>query len=189
MRTGLVGLLTVAMAATVCAPATAQSIGNKNVGTGSLSGTVSYRDAGLPGVGEACEPTAFDLKGTTSQTFILNTVITGYLGTLRISGSGSSACENVAGGSGELAVKVTGLGPTGSRIDCPAARDPGALAGTYARTLTSVSLTVEGQCIINNYNRAPAYRFEAEAAFAPNALLGRIGEAGLTGFFRIAPKL
>ncbi|MGH2955499.1 MAG: hypothetical protein ACRDL6_00690, partial [Solirubrobacterales bacterium] len=149
------------------------------------SGTVSY-DAAVPAAGEPCAPSAFDLQAI-SNSFVLNTVISGHVGNIRIGGSGGSECESAREASGAIAITKIGNGPTGSGLRCPPPDSPDPLVGTYERTATALSISVTGQCWINYYRPRPV-TFRAEVAFVPTGLFaGPFSEATISGVFYIEP--
>lgn len=78
--------------------------------------------------------------------FAYNTVITGFVGVVRLTGWGYSECATGPTRTGSIEeMRITGTGPTGSEIDC------GILTGGFNRAATAVAVEVSGPCTINRW--------------------------------------
>lgn len=151
----------VLLAATLLQPTVAAGQSTSNIGFGAYAGSINYTNpvpravnSASPTVTEPCVPTTFTISGSTpvSATFVFNTALTGHLGTLNWSGTGSSTCETALGGAGAITLtNVQGVGPTNSKIDCanPSKVPATTLTGGYTRTATDFEAVLGGRCIIN----------------------------------------
>lgn len=138
------------------AAALAQS---SNIGTGAYAGSISYASPGVPRavnpnsptVNDPCTTPTFTISGSTpvSATFVFNTALSGYLGTLNWTGTGQAFCETALGGSGSITLtSVSGTGPTNSNINC-ATSTATRLSGGYTRTATDFEAVLGGDCTLN----------------------------------------
>lgn len=134
-----------------------------NVGAGAVLGSVTFTNPeGLPPAGPQCADTTFTLQQTVAHAFVLNTVITGYAGSVSLHGSGGGICENATSGFGSLTVTAEGVvATTGSSLRCST------LQGSYIRVLTELTTVLYGNCSVNNFplNRVT---FIAEVNFLPD---------------------
>lgn len=151
-----------------------------NVGAGTASGRVNFAGDGIPPAGESedCVATSFSLDAdlTMATGLVLNTVLTGYLGDVHLSGSGASECENITGAAGDLTLTATGTGPTGSKITCLT------LSGDYTRAGAVVHAVLFGNCTINSFP-VSRIRFIADVAFHTVNENGGVSENIRTGDF------
>jgi hypothetical protein len=157
-----VALGAVLLAAALSNPGSAAAQ-SSNIGAGAYTGSIAYNTA-IPRLvnsntppgsileGEDCVATTFSIQGTTpvSAVFVLNTALSGYLGTLSWSGTGSSDCETALGGSGTIRLtSVSGVGPTNSKISCASTTAGTTLTGGYTRTATDFEAVLGGTCTLN----------------------------------------
>ena len=149
------------LAAALCllwAPASAGAQAGENAGAGVARGSIVF--AAPVDLGGGCQATDFTFSGG-SDTVVVNTVLTAYVGPVNITGSGRDSCPSGASESGSLSVTVGGTGPTGSEFEC------GSLSGTYTRLLTAVTVNVSGECSVNGFP-AGDITFLAEAVVTPD---------------------
>lgn len=157
-----------------------------NVGGGAVHGSVVFDDPGLSGNPDTCVPNLHFGLEALAPGVAYNTVTTGFVGDLEITGDGTSDCGTPLGSGGTLTLHVTGTGPTGSEIVC----DP--LSGGFSRTATAVTVDLSGSCTVNNYGTAQI-QFLAVLQFTPTAPAGapatgaNIMEAIFDGDFVIVP--
>jgi len=110
-------------------------------------GNDRFGNTGLPStctVGGAGDDVPFTVDAW-APNFAYNTVITGFVGVVHITGSGNSECATSPTRTGSVDLTITGTGPTGSKIDCPL------LKGTFIRAGTAVAVEISGLCTINNW--------------------------------------
>lgn len=156
-----------------------------NLGGGTIQGSVFLGGSGIPTGSEPCEPTTFlfgpDSKATGS---VFNTVITGHVGDITLTGGGGSACENALTSAGTtITVTADGTGPTLSRVTCPS------LTGTFIRVAAAVEVNVVGDCTVNNYGTGRV-RLLATSVFVPtegDGVQTRITEGRFLGNFVVIP--
>jgi hypothetical protein len=180
------GLLVVlAMSGPLVAPdgATAAKF---NLGGGVVHGEVVFDDPGLSGDPNTCVSNLHFSIEAVAPGVAYNTVTTGFVGDLEMTGDGWSDCGTPLGSGGTLTLHVTGTGPTGSEIVC----DP--LQGGFSRTATVVTVDLFGSCTVNNYGTAQI-QFLSVLQFTPTAPTGApatgasIKEAIFDGDFVIVP--
>ncbi len=131
---------------------------SENVGGGVALGSVAFD----PPVqfGGSCRVTDFAISGS-SQTAVINTVITAYVGPVALVGPGRDACPTGLSASGSFELVANGETPNGSTLDCD-------LDGTYSRFGTVASVTTSGTCTVNSF---PAeVTFVAEVPVVPEQL-------------------
>ena len=179
-RAGFVPAAAIAIAlATLVAPPAVQA---KNVGTGVVTGSVSFAAPGVPPVGAACKPTSFGLVGA-STAVVVNTAISAYVGPVSFSGSGGSTCEGAGAGTGALTLRASGVGPTGGTLLCEE------LTGIYIRAATHVTVALGGVCKINNLGSE--VNFAASVEFVPDSpgagVVGNVMSASFAGDFVVVP--
>lgn len=183
---GVVIAVALAFAVPLLAPTGAQ--GAAIVGGGAIHGTVDFDSPGLP-TGACVNDTGFDVNGF-APSVVYNTVITGFVGALRLSGRGNSECEaatEITRNGSLNPLTATGTGPTGSRLDCAT------LSGTFNRIGTVVSVRVNGDCIVNSY-RLERVNFDAVLQFTPRETAEVNGSIHVTkaffdGAFTLSPVL
>jgi hypothetical protein len=151
-------------------PASAQLIPKSNVGGGAVTANVTVEEpaTGLPGVAQGCQPARTTVVGE-APAVVLNTVLTGYVGSVQITGEAVSECENAESGDGDIVLEAHGVGPTLSRIDCgPYTENPGQakLEGEFTRVAGTILVQAEGPCTINKFALAQV-RFVAELQAVP----------------------
>jgi len=158
-----------------------------NVGGGTVHGNVVFDDPGLSADPDTCVPNlGFNLTAV-APAVVYNTVTTGFVGDLEMTGEGVSDCGTPLGSGGTLTLHVTGTGPSGSEIVC----DP--LSGGFSRSATVVSVELFGSCTVNNYGTA-LIQFLSVLQFTPTAPTGapangsNIKEAVFDGEFVIVPS-
>jgi hypothetical protein len=131
----------------------------QNLGGGVATGTIAFSSP--VSLGGSCHATDFTISGT-SESVVLNTVITAYAGPVQIAGAGRDSCPSGLSQSGAFQLTATGAGPSGGTLDC------GTLAGTYTRLGTVAAVTTSGTCLVNGF---PAdVMFVAEVAVVPDQL-------------------
>lgn len=160
------------------APATTKA----NVGGGVVEGTAVFDAPGIPPASANCQPTRFTLQGATATGVVLNTVITGFPGQMTITGEGRASCTSVVNSDGPLTITVTGTGPTGSQVDCPA------LAGTFTRVGLATAVVLSGDCTVNQFGTGRV-EFIASLGFVPAQpdSTGHIPSADFAGTFVVRP--
>lgn len=145
-----------------------------NLGGGAVTGSVVFVPPGIPPAGQPCVATAFTVEAV-APAFVLNTVITGYLGLITITGTGTTDCTSATISGGELTLTVTGEGPTGSRVDC-------ALTGGFTRIGVEVAVQLAGDCTVNNYGTGTV-QFLSDLVFVPTPPGAGITQPILTAEF------
>ena len=166
----------------ILAPTGAQAV-KSNLGGGVVHGTTIFDPPGIPAAGQPCQPVSFSLDAE-SPAFVMNTVITGYLGVIEITGTGNTDCTSTTVSGGDLVLSITGEGPTGSRVNCPV------LEGGYTRVGVEVLVQLTGECIVNEYGTGPV-QFISELVFTPlppgAGVTGPVLEANFDGVFAVVP--
>lgn len=154
-----------------------------NVGGGPVTGAVTFVDStGVPPGGAPCASTSFVFDGSSESAWV-NGSGTAYAGRLSITANGGSDCETATTGAGDITVWASGTSAVG-RLEC------GPLAGTFTRVLTDVTVTVNGDCVINDF---PAIRiaFVAKGEFVPTTpgegLTSPVTAALFAGAFAVLP--
>lgn len=179
----LLPALAAVIALTALAPPSAAHAAGMNVGAGAFTGTVEFDGAGIPPVAQPCQPTSFTLDGL-AEGVVVNTTIIGYAGDVDLTGSGSTECENATASGGSLTIDASGVGPTGSTIDCLG------LSGHFVRKLSYVEVVLTGDCTINGINTAGIV-FVAEAAFHPtegDGITTNVTAGAFEGGFVVSPS-
>lgn len=182
-RAGMRAVVVLAMGSLVALPTAADA--GTNLGSGIIQGSVLIGGSGIPTGSELCEPTTFLLGPDSKATgAVFNTVITGHVGDITLTGGGGSACENALTSAGTtITVTADGLGPTFSRLTCPS------LTGTFIRVASAVEVNVVGDCTVNNFGTGRV-RLLASAAFVPtegDGVQTRITEGSFSGNFVVIP--
>lgn len=111
-------------------------------GGGVSHGTLEYAEPGLPKL--ACRTTRFDVTAEGPVAFA-DVVFSGFAGTVQVTGTGGASCEDMALGLGSMTLTLDGVGPSGSRLSCPAVEGP------YTRAGTSLVATLTGDCEVNGF--------------------------------------
>jgi hypothetical protein len=116
----------------------------------------------------------------------MNTVITGFVGELALTGNGTTTCGSAIASGGSLELTVGGRGPTGSQFDCAT------LTGTFDRTAVVVRVTLEGSCVVNQFTRGTlAVQFLSQLVFTPlppgAGVTGNIMTSNFDGTFAVFP--
>jgi hypothetical protein len=169
------------------ASATADPIvGPYNAAAGVFSGSVNV-SPGIPTVGKPCvAQTLSGLNATAVKAVAFNTVITGYTGSLQLTGSGASSCDSLALGQGSLSLAIPyTVGDTGSTIECPT------LTGNYTRVGSILQVTINGACKVNNHDGG-VITFLAVGLFRPSQGDGintPVTQSTFAGVFGAAPLL
>jgi hypothetical protein len=187
------------LAAVLVQPAAASATGS-NLGGGTIpdlsiafSGT-GIAPAGAPPQAQACAPVSFTVSGLSAD-FVYNTVITGYLGTINISGQ-ATGCDTVLEGGGTLTLTdVRGTGPTGSTINCadPTKSPATTLTGGYTHVGTDLEAVLGGTCYVNNFPARVYFSYHGEFAPTPGSgttvpgLNAPITSAMAAGAFTVEP--
>lgn len=154
MRRRAALLASAAALAVGVAPAVSAQEG-QNLGGGVAEGSIAF-DPPVQ-LGGGCRATDFTISGS-SQTVVLNTVVTAYAGPVELSGTGRDNCPSGLSQSGAFELTATGETPNASTLDCD-------LDGTYTRLGTLASVTTSGTCVVNGF---PAeVTFAAEVAVFP----------------------
>lgn len=156
-----------------------------NVGSGVVRGVVSYAPTALPAVGALCRAVSFSLA-LEGADVAGNTVISGYVGPLTVTGAGVGPCDSMTLGEGTLDLRVTGRNPdTGSEVECPT------VSGRYARVLSDLSLQLFGSCTVNRYGTGVVL-LTGRLEFVPNGVgagvLTSVSTATVTGAFAVVPN-
>jgi hypothetical protein len=155
-----------------------------NVGGGPVTGIARFDPPGVPPLGAECETTSFTFAGDSTSAWV-NGSGTAYVGPLTITASGGSDCERASTGDGALTVWAEGTNDLGQELSC------GPLDGTFTRVATDVTLTVSGDCEINDFD---AFRisFVAHGEFVPTnpggGLTEPVTEATFAGAFTVFPN-
>ncbi len=126
-----------------------------NVGAGTLSGKVEFTSPaeGIPGALKTCVPATAQVQAT-APVVVVNTVLTGFVGPVQITATGTSGCEKAEQGQGTLEIEAHGVGPTGSRLDCgpfPEKPSQPKLTGVYVRVGAAITVQASGSCTINKF--------------------------------------
>lgn len=157
----------------VAAPATA--------GGGAFVGELAYR----PGLAHgSCAATSFDV-GAQAAAAVLNVAVSGFVGPVGLTGSGTSPCESFAlGGTGTMALRLQGRGPTDSHIVCD-------ISGPYTRAAVVLTAALRGGCVVNGLS-AHGVAVRIGAIVAPESPVGGgvivpLQTARLAGTFAVAP--
>lgn len=142
-----VGTLVVLMVVPSVAPAGAD--GPPNLGGGELIGRVAFDPPGLPPVNTPCRTVRFSFTADANVAF-LNAAGAFWVGSLdstttRLTGTGSSHCENATVGGGELTINaIDVLHPTTTgALTCSPMR------GAYTRTASELTAVLGGACTIS----------------------------------------
>jgi hypothetical protein len=160
-------------------PATADT--PANVGGGGVTGTAQFESPGIPPATAECRPTKFELENTTAPAFVLNTVITGYLGEIVLTGGGEAECTALTTSGGTLTLAAEGNGPTGSKVECPV------LDGTFTREGVEVVVVLTGDCTVNAFGTGKV-EFLATLTFVPTPRDdGHVMTADFHGNFLVRP--
>lgn len=171
-----------------------------NAGGGVISAQATFVQptGGIPPVGQGCEPSQVHVAGD-APAVVVNTVLTGYAGSVHVVADGSSTCENTEGGAGSVTVEAHGVGPTLSRLDCgPYTENPtqAKLVGDYERHGGVVIVRAQGPCTINKFAIAQVRFVATLGAVATQAdfqtpdptagITGRAKYASMSGVFGLA---
>ena len=187
-------LVALAGALALCAAIPASAGASSNIGGGVVTGTVSFAGSGVPPFFQPCAPSSFTLNvssnGTGGGGVVLNTAGTEYVGTVNISGNGSSTCESASLGGGTLTLtSVQGTGPNGGTLNCADPSTGTTLSGNYTRVYTDVTALLHGSCIINDFSAPVTFVFKGE--FAPTSagqgVTQPITSATFAGPFTVMP--
>lgn len=178
------GMLAAALAVSIpLLTPTGANAAKSNLGGGVVHGTTVFDPPGIPAAGEPCQPVSFSVEGQ-SASFMMNTVITGYLGAIQITGTGNTDCTSATVSGGDLTLRITGEGPTGSRVDCPV------LDGGYTRIGVEVIVQLTGECVVNEFGTG-LVQFVSELVFTPlppgGGVTGPVLEANFDGAFAVVP--
>lgn len=155
-----------------------------NSGGGVVRGTIAYAPVPLPAVGAPCRPTSFSLDAE-SVGAGANSVISGYVGPIAVTGTGSSPCEYMTIGEGTVALNLTGRNDLGSELECAG------LAGRWTRTLTDLTVQVSGSCTVNRYGAGVVLvvmRLQSLPNGVGGGVLTSVSSATAAGMFTIAPN-
>lgn len=151
-------MLLASAAAVMALGAPAAAAQGENLGGGVAVGTVAFETP--VHLGGGCRSTGFTISGS-SQTAVVNTVVTAYVGPVELRGSGHDACPSSLARTGAFELTATGEAANGSTLACD-------LEGTYTRLGTLASVTTSGTCIVNAF---PAeVTFVAEVPVVPDQL-------------------
>lgn len=154
-----------------------------NLGGGAVHGTAVFAAPGIPPAGQPCVAISFTVNGV-APAFVMNTVITGYLGLINITGTGSTDCTSATVSGGDLSLSATGSGPTGSEIAC------GPLVGGFTRIGVEVAVQIAGPCTVNQYGTGDV-QFLADLVFTPTppgaGVTQPILTANFDGVFTVVP--
>ncbi|MDQ3756878.1 MAG: hypothetical protein M3394_03410 [Actinomycetota bacterium] len=135
---------------------------SRNIGSGVVHGTAQFVAPGLPPATAVCQLADFNLVDSLAIGFALNTVVTGFVGELSLTGGGEATCGTATASAGSLSLTVTGTGPTGSQFDCPL------LTGFFDRTAVVVRVTLTGRCVVNEFERGLRdVQFLSQLVFTP----------------------
>lgn len=158
-----------------------------NAGGGGVTGTAVFDVGSLPPVtaGGCTQTLDFHLENTIAPSFVFNTVFTGFVGEVDITGTGKSlVCGTASTNTGSLELRIEGRGPTGSHFICAE------LDGGYTRQGALVVVTVFGNCTVNDFGTG-TITFNAGLLFVPMPLgagvTGPITRADFHGAFAIVP--
>lgn len=160
--------------------------GDNNLGGGAVQGTFDYGSTPMPPTLSVCESTTFDVE-MQAGAFVFNTVISGYAGTVTITGDGASNCESMSLGGGTLSNLSLEGGPTPNEsvIDC------GPLEGGYTRVFTRMTVVLSGECTVNQFGTGNVNfigQFDVvPAGLGGEGFLAPVTSAQVEGSFTISP--
>lgn len=151
------------------------------VGGGVIAGSIDFGTFGIPP--SLCEPSTSTWL-MQSEAAVFNTAVVGFVGSVNIEGSGTSACESVLFAEGFVSLVAEGSGPLQSTLWCT-------LSGPYTRAHGGLVLHLSGECEINQH---PITRVTVASTlvFAPTAVDGglttRVSDAVIAGSFTVVPE-
>ena len=163
-----------------------------NAGGGAFSGDISFSGNGIPPVNTPCRAASFTLSalaavalanGAGSQSVWANVPPVGS----RLTGSGTSTCENTLVGGGVLALDpINVVNPvTQARLACTS------MTGSYTRTGTDLAAVLSGRCAIDSFDAGPVTVYvRAGVEPAPgtgNGATTNVTAATISGTFVIVP--
>lgn len=167
----------------------------RNLGGGATRGSITYSPVAMPPAGALCKKNvAFKLgdgtaaePGWAAESFVFNTVISGYAGPVTITGTGTSgnSCESYALGGGSVELALNGFNPiTESKLSCPV------LSGTYTRVLSDMTLVLFGNCVVNDFGTGVVIlvaRIQVVPLGGGAGVLAPVTSATTAGVFAVAP--